>query len=103
MTDLTQQEWHDRLKADSDAVIIDVRTDIEMEEGYIPGAVQMDIQNPGAFMEKAKELDSEKNYYIYCRSGGRSSQACTLFNSLGIKNTYNLLGGFEDWEGETTE
>lgn len=103
MTDLTQQEWQDRLKADSEAVIIDVRTDIEMEEGCIPGAVQMDIQNPGAFMEKAKELNPGKRYYIYCHSGGRSSQACMLFNSLGIKNTYNLLGGFEDWEGETTE
>lgn len=100
MPDLTQQEWKNQLEADDNARIIDVRTDIEVEEGVIPGSTQMDIQNPGEFMEKVKTLDPEKNYYIYCRSGGRSSQACMLFNSLGIKNTYNLMGGISEWEGE---
>lgn len=102
MADLTQQQWKDQLVKDEGAVILDVRSDLEMEEGYIPNAMQMDIQNPGEFMEKAKTLDPEKNYYIYCRSGGRSHQACLVFNSLGIKNTYNLIGGIEAWEDELT-
>lgn len=100
MADLTQQEWVDQLKADDNSVIIDVRTSEELEEGFIPGAVQINIQNPAAFMEEAKKLDRDKNYYIYCRSGGRSGQACMLFNSLGIKNAYNLMGGIQEWEGE---
>lgn len=103
MADLTQQEWKDQLEADSNAVIIDVRTDEEVEEGYIPESIQMDIQNPGEFMEKAKALNPDKNYYVYCRSGGRSGQACSLFNSLGIKNAYNLMGGISEWEGEIIE
>jgi len=101
MADLTQKDWKEKLSEDNNAQIIDVRTDAEVEEGYIPNAVQIDIQNPGAFMEKAKKLTPEKNYYIYCRSGGRSAQACAVLNSLGIKKTYNLIGGFSEWEDET--
>lgn len=101
MADLSQKDWSEQLATDENAVVVDVRTDEEMEEGYIPNAIQMNIQNPGAFMEAAKELDPSKSYYVYCRSGGRSAQACALFNSLGIKNVYNLEGGMEAWTGET--
>lgn len=102
MADLTQSQWSDQLENDDNAVILDVRTEIEIEEGYIPGAIGMDIHYGAEFIQRAKQLDATKNYYVYCRSGGRSSQACMLLNSLGIQNTYNLLGGFSDWEGETT-
>lgn len=100
MADLTQQQWREQMENDPDAVIVDVRNDIELEEGRIPGAIQMNIQNSSEFMEKAQELDKEKSYYLYCRSGGRSSQAALLFNSLAIEKTYNLIGGIEEWEGE---
>lgn len=103
MADLTQQDWTEQLKNDDNAVIIDVRTDIELEEGYIPEAIQMNIQNTAVFYEDAKKLDPTKNYYVYCRSGGRSGQACVLFNSLGIKNAYNLMGGMLEWKGEITQ
>lgn len=102
MQDLTQTQWRDQLSSDQNAVIIDVRTDDEISEGYIPNALTMDIYNPHAFMEKAKQLDPAKNYYVYCRSGGRSLQACAVLRSIGVNNTYNLLGGFSEWEGETT-
>lgn len=103
MADLSQQNWREQMENDDSAVILDVRSDEEMEEGYIPGAIQMDLYNPGVFIEKAKELDPEKNYYIYCRSGARSGQACAVFNSLGIKNAYNLIGGIACWTGEVVQ
>ena len=102
MQDLTQNKWSEQLKTDEDAVILDVRTDEEVAEGYIPGAKQLDIYNAGAFMEKANEMDKSKNYYIYCRSGSRSAQACMILESIGFETTYNLLGGFSEWEGERT-
>lgn len=103
MADLSQKEWREQLESDDNAVIVDVRTDEEVEEGHIPGAIQIDIQQPTDFMEKAKELDPSKNYYIYCRSGARSAQACMLFNSLGIKNAYNLMGGITAYNGEVVK
>ncbi len=100
MADLTQDQWRKQLENDNNAEILDVRTDEEFEEGYIPNAQQMDIYNAGEFLQRAKQLDPQKNYYIYCRSGGRSAQACLLLNSVGVKNTFNLQGGITDWEGE---
>ena len=103
MADLTQEKWKEQLEKDSDAVIIDVRTDEEWEEGYIEGATQMNIQDSGAFYEEAQKLDPKKNYYIYCRSGGRSATACALLNSLGVENAFNLLGGVSEWNGELVQ
>lgn len=100
MANLTQQQWCEQMENDCDAVILDVRTNAEIEEGFIPGAILMDIQNTAEFYKKAQKLDTSKNYYIYCHSGGRSGQACALFNALGIKNAYNLIGGIMAWNGE---
>jgi rhodanese-related sulfurtransferase len=102
MADLTQAQWSEQLANDEDAVIIDVRTAAEVNEGYIPNMKHLDIFNAGPFMKAAKQMDPSKNYYIYCRSGGRSGQACAILNSLGFKNTYNLIGGFMQWQGEST-
>lgn len=103
MTDLDQNQWREQVESEDNVVIIDVRTDEELEEGIIPGAVQMDITNTAKFYEDAKTLDASKSYYLYCRSGSRSAQACMLFNSLGIEKAYNLAGGIEAWEGEITQ
>ena len=102
MQDLTQTQWREQITQDDNALILDVRTDMEVEEGMIPNAQQIDIQDAAGFMEKAKALDASKNYYVYCRSGGRSAQACMILNSLKLPNTYNLLGGMLEWDGETT-
>ncbi len=100
MQDLTQSQWAEQITQDENAVILDVRTDHEVAEGMIPNARQIDIQNAPGFMQQTQELDKSKNYYVYCRSGGRSVQACMILESLGFSNTYNLLGGITDWEGE---
>jgi len=100
MIDLNQSDWAKQSAEDTNGVIIDVRTDMEVEEGKIPGALQCNIQYSSQFMEQIKSMDPEKNYYVYCRSGGRSVQACMLMNAGGIKNTYDLLGGITAWEGD---
>ena len=102
MTDLTQPEWAEKSSEDSAGVIIDVRTPEEVAEGYIPNAMHCNIMDAGAFMEAVQDLDKAKNYYVYCRSGGRSSQACMIMDSLGFENTFNLMGGIELWAGEVT-
>jgi rhodanese-related sulfurtransferase len=97
---LEQQVWRDQLKDDANAVILDVRTEDEFSEGIIPGAFNIDIYKGQGFIYALEELDKSKNYYVYCRSGGRSGQACSIMSQLGFENTYNLLGGIMNWEGE---
>lgn len=103
MKELAQEEWKEQLEKDNNAVILDVRTEQEVEEGYIPKAMNIDIYKGQAFIDEVKKLDKSKNYYIYCRSGQRSAQACTLLDQLGFANTYNLSGGFMKWQGEVEE
>lgn len=100
MQELNQSQWRDQLEEDENAVVLDVRTHAEVSEGMIPNAQQIDIMNAATFMEKVKQLDTSKNYYVYCRSGGRSAQACMIMDSLGFSNTYNLIGGMMQWKGE---
>lgn len=103
MVDLTQDEWAEQLANDPNAVILDVRTDDEVDQGYIPNAKHIDIYLGDEFIEQVDALDKSKNYYVYCRSGKRSGQACTIMNQLGFENAYNLMGGFMDWAGDIAE
>lgn len=103
MKDLTQEQWQEQLAKDANAVILDVRAPFEFEEGYIPNAKNIDIYLGQGFLDAVETLDPSKNYYVYCRSGGRSNQACMLMAQLGFENVYNLLGGFMEWQGEKVE
>ncbi|WP_159021589.1 rhodanese-like domain-containing protein [Formosa sp. L2A11] len=103
MADLTQEEWVEQLASDSNAVILDVRTDDEVDQGFIPNSKHIDFYLGQEFVNQVDKLDKSKNYYVYCRSGARSGKSCEIMNQLGIENTYNLLGGFNDWAGEVEE
>ena len=103
MADLSQEEWAEQLEGDKNAVILDVRTPEEMEEGFIPDAINIDIYLGQGFLDEIEKLDNSKNYYVYCRSGNRSRQACALMNKIGIPNAFNLEGGFIEWEGDIIE
>lgn len=97
---LTQEDWVSQFEADENAVLLDVRTEAEYNDGSIPNAINLDIYQGQAFMENLEALDKSKNYYVYCRSGARSAKACEIMNSIGFENAYNLLGGFLEWDGE---
>jgi|TARA_B110000285_G_scaffold234834_1_gene313250 rhodanese-related sulfurtransferase len=101
--DLTQQEWATNQAANQSSIILDVRSLEEYETGHLLSAQLLDIRNPKLFMDGLAQLDSDKAYYVYCRSGARSSQACQLLKKQGISNCFNLLGGIIEWEGETIQ
>lgn len=100
MKNLTQDQWAESLKNDENAQIIDVRTEEEYIEGYIPGSKNLDIHGGQEFIDEVDKLDKSKSYYVYCRSGARSAQACAIMNQQGFDNAYNLMGGITEWEGE---
>ncbi len=102
MADLVQEEWVEQLSADPEAVILDVRTQEEVDDGYIPGALHLDIYRGQDFLDELEKLDKGKNYFVYCRTGNRSGQACGIMKGLGFQQTHNLLGGFREWEGDVT-
>ncbi len=97
MEQLTAEEWKSKFEASKDGVMIDVRTPGECAEGIILGALQQDIHAQQEFIDFLETLDKEKPYFMYCRSGARSGNACSYMESIGFKETYNLVGGFMDW------
>jgi rhodanese-related sulfurtransferase len=98
--DLIQEDWVSQYEADDNAVILDVRTENECNEGIIANSINIDIYEGQGFVQKIEALDKTKKYYVYCRSGARSGKACELMESLGFENAYNLQGGILGWSGE---
>ncbi|MDZ7899276.1 MAG: rhodanese-like domain-containing protein [Arcicella sp.] len=78
------------------AVLIDVRTSAEFKEKSIDGAINIDVMK-SEFSEKIALLDTDKTYFMYCRSGNRSGNACNMMDALGFSNLYNLSGGLMKW------
>ena len=98
--DLTQEDWVSQFEADQNAVMLDVRTEDECDQGIIESSINIDIYKEPEFVAAIEALDKSKNYYVYCRSGVRSAKACAMMNELGIENAYNLLGGIIEWNGD---
>ncbi len=73
------------------AVLLDVRTGMEVKMGTLPGAIHIDVTSL-SFNQKIAKLDKSKTYFVYCRSGNRSNNACQIMHKQGF-DVRNLLGG----------
>ena len=73
----TDVQGFTELIADSNVVVLDVRTAAEFAEGHIKGAILID-QGQSDFVEKVKDaLPIEKKIAVpYRSSSGRSSDIC---------------------------
>ncbi len=100
--DLDQIKWASE-SVETNNIILDVRTPEEFSEGYITNATNLNIYDANTFMSKIQSYNKENNYYIYCKSGARSAQACQIMGQLGFSNVYNLLGGITNWKGEISK
>lgn len=83
-------------KDQMDVVILDVRTQVEIEQGYIEGAVFIDYFDEN-FQQELETLDRDKEYLVYCKSGGRSNDAAVRMLEMGFKKVYDLEGGIIAW------
>ncbi len=84
----------------SGAITVDVRTQEEVNDGYIDGAtVFIDVYAPD-FSERMNGLDKTKTYLVYCRSGRRSLTAAQFMVDNGFTQVYNLTPGILGWTGQ---
>lgn len=87
----------EKLRADTNTVVLDVRSPAEFEKGRIPGAVNIDINSSG-FSEKMAALDRNKTYLVNCAVGMRSAKACQKMGTMGFKALYDFAPGFDGWK-----
>lgn len=79
------------------AILIDVRTELEYDQGHIEGAVLI----PSVEIDQIK-YDKNKKIILYCRSGSRSKTASDILDKLGYKHIYNL-GSKDNWKEELVQ
>ncbi len=74
------------------AVLIDVRSHQEYEEGHLIGAILLPLYN---IENEILNLVPNKNttIIVYCTSGIRSKEAGEILEMLGYENVYSLKGG----------
>ena len=76
---------------DTATTIVDVRTEIEFEEGNVVGSINIPLHN---IIEKVEELKAMQPLVLCCLSGGRSGQATAFLQAQGCDDVHNG-GGWE--------
>ena len=89
---VSYDEFWDFVK-ENDAVILDVRTSKEFSGGAIEGAININVDDLRANLEK---LDKNKTYAIYCQVGLRGYLANRIMRNNGFR-AVNLNGGYNLW------
>jgi len=87
----------DALRLDTNAVVIDVREQDEVDQGTIPGAVHI----PRGYLEMRIEEtvpDKARPVVVYCAGGVRSAFAAKALQDLGYERTVSMAGGFSAWK-----
>jgi rhodanese-related sulfurtransferase len=97
-------EEFEKLRADKNTVVLDVRTPKEFAAGHMPGATNIDWNAPD-FAQKVSALDKNKVYLVHCAAGRRSASAAAKMSTMDFPKLYNLEGGFNAWQkaGKPTE
>ena len=95
---ISMSEGIERMAADEDFILLDVRRADEFAAGHIPGAVNLPNEKIGT-EEIASLPDKNQTIYIYCRSGNRSKQAADKLLALG-ETSLMEFGGILDDSGE---
>jgi len=93
---ITPEEAQDMMSGN--AIILDVRSREEFDEGHIPDAVLIPHESIGELAE-LKLPDKNRTILVYCRSGRRSEIAARELVSMGYTQVYDF-GGIQDWHGE---
>ena len=74
--------------------LIDVRTLEEFNTNHLKKAQHIGVASAN-FKQKVSKLDKSQPVYVYCKKGGRSSNAAQKMKDMGFKNVYDLDGGIE--------
>jgi len=84
---------------EKNAVILDVRTTEEFNDGHIENAIHTDVLQSESFKKYIATLPKNKTYLLYCRSGKRSANALNIMKESGFTDVKHLQQGITGWDG----
>ena len=95
--EVTVDETRERMKANPEVRLIDVREDNEWAAGRAAGSthlakgiIERDIE--AEVPEKGAEL------ILYCGGGYRSALAADVLQQMGYTNVFSMAGGWKAWK-----
>jgi len=101
---LTPQKAWDLLQQNTDAVLVDVRTQVEhafvghpLRAVHIAWKEAPDWQVNSKFVAEVEKVVPDKNapVLLLCRSGQRSLDAAKALEEVGYRRLVNIVDGFE--------
>ena len=96
---ISPREAKERLSADKNIILLDVRTQEEYREVHIPHSISLPLNELKTGIAKVTE-DKDAEIIVYCLSGMRAAQACSQLVSMGYTDVSNM-GGIQSWRYET--
>ena len=88
---------------DTNVVVLDVRTEAEHAEGFIPGThYNIDVLEETFTKVATEALPKDKPIALYCRSGNRSKSAARILTENGYQ-VVELGTGFHGWQSAGKE
>jgi rhodanese-related sulfurtransferase len=81
-------------RADTGAIVIDVREPEEYERGHLPGAIHIPQADLALFLD---QLEKSKPYLVACAGGVRSIRSAHYLAWAGYKDVVSLDGGTDGW------
>ena len=90
---------YNQLNSNDNIILIDVRTDEEIKISKINGSINIDFDSE-SFLDSLLTLNKNKKYFIYCRSGRRSTITVNYMRENGFLESYNVDGGINSWKDQ---
>ena len=92
--EITIDQARERLKQNPNAVLVDVREDIEWSNGHAAEAIHLGK----GILERDLEntiKDPNTEIIMYCGGGFRSALTADAAQKMGYKNVSSLIGGYK--------
>ena len=93
---------YNQLNSNHDIILIDVRTEEEIRISKISGSINIDFDSK-SFYDSLLTLNKSKKYFIYCRSGRRSTITVNYMRENGFLESYNVDGGINSWKNQNLD
>jgi len=94
VSELTVEQARERLSANPQAVLMDVREDLEWQKGHAAQAVHV---GKGVLERDLEQTvpDPDREIIMYCGGGYRSVLTAAVAKQMGYRNVFSLVGGYK--------
>jgi rhodanese-related sulfurtransferase len=92
--EITVEQARERLKQNPQAVLMDVREDLEWEKDHATEAIHL---GKGILERDLEQTvpDPNREIIMYCGGGYRSVLTAQVAQKMGYRNVYSLMGGYK--------